>query len=800
MSKPIVNLSNSSSTSADSKSSTALNIKSHIDGLLDGVQFAGGTVDISIMHDMSASHQTITVEQSSLTDVTVVETSPHGTQGGLPLDGTIKFIFTDALGMTTTEMSLDPSLYSVFDNSLSEFGGAASGHGDTFSSLNQGELPSDGGANPGSSGFTDLTEVPGMAPWGTIPALSQHSSLNDGFSNFDSTPASPHNDTFSGAGSDVAMFPGNHVNDAAAGTGAPQTSTEDEIPEFIFADASNSSGSPSGGTSSGGGTTLVTSTAGTGLTIHVNYDASVASAPAGFKDVVGQVVQYFQSHFTDPITVTINVGYGEVGGWTLSSSALGSSQTYISSFSYSQIVNALTADAKTIDDQSAVASLPAIDPTGGKYWVSTAEGKALGLLSNGAGLDGNIGFSSQSGIFDYNNTDGVGSGQYDFYAAVAHELTEVLGRILVTGASVGGSASYVPLDLFHFSSAGVRTYSGSTPGYFSTDNGTTSLNTFNTSSGGDHGDWAGATIDAFNAYGSSGVVSPISIADLASLDVIGWNAGSGSLSTTPSPSVSSLPDLAVSSLGLNVTPSGTALNFHIDNIGTTDAGSFDTNVALFSDSALTTAVAQLGTVSLSSLAAGASAPESIALALSAPATPGTYYIGVSADSTHLITESSETNNIAAIPVILGYNNNNALNGTSGNDVILGFDGNDTLYGGAGADTLIGGAGNDHFVFKAKTDGLDQIVDFAPGGDVFDFSYNAFGKHLAAGGTNTGTLDASHFIANATGPTTKAQDFWYDTAHSILYYDADGSGLRSAPIALAHLENGATLHYTDIHLI
>jgi Ca2+-binding RTX toxin-like protein len=793
MSKSISNLSNSSlsSSTVGPRSSAALDIKSHIDGLLDGISFAGGTVDLSIMHDLSSGSQTAAVELPT-----------GGTdQGGLPEDGAAKSGSTDS-ATASAEISQDSSQYSVFNDGFNELGSAASDHSDTFASLDQGDLPLDGGANPGftsSSGFTDLTDVPGMTPGGTIPALSQHSSLNDGVSNFDSTPASPHNDTLNGTGSDVAMFPGNHVNDAAAGTGAPQTSTEDEIPEFIFADASNSSGSPSGGTSSGGGTTLVTSTASTGLTILVNYDASVASAPVGFKDVVGQVVQYFESHFTDPITVTINVGYGEVGGMTLSSSALGSSQTYISSFSYSQIVNALTADATTTDDLSAVASLPATDPTGGKYLVSTAEGKALGLLSNGAGLDGNIGFSSQAGIFDYNNTDGVGSGQYDFYGVVAHEISEVLGRILVTGASVGGSPSYVPLDLFHFSSAGVHTYSGSTPGYFSTDNGTTSLNTFNTSSGGDRGDWAGATIDAFNAYGSSGVMSLISPADLASLDVIGWNVGSGSVSPPPPPP-SPMSDLTVSNLGLNITPSGTALNFHIDNIGTADAGSFDTNVALFSDSALTTAVAQLGTLSLPSLAAGASALESIALTLSAPATPGTYYIGVSADSTNLITESSETNNIAAVPVILGNNSNNALNGTSGNDVILGFDGNDTLYGGAGADTLIGGAGNDHFVFKAKTDGLDQIVDFAPGSDILDFTRSAFGSHLATGGTNTGTLDASHFIANATGPTTKAQDFWYDTAHSTLYYDADGSGLRSAPIALAHLENGASIHYTDIHLI
>src|SRR4029077_12297104 len=40
------------------------------------------------------------------------------------------------------------------------------------------------------------------------------------------------------------------------------------------------------------------------------------------------------------------------------------------------------------------------------------------------------------------------------------------------------------------------------------------------------GDWAGNTIDAANAYGTPGVVSPFSAADLTAMDVIGWNLAS----------------------------------------------------------------------------------------------------------------------------------------------------------------------------------------------------------------------------------------------------------------------------------
>ena len=58
-----------------------------------------------------------------------------------------------------------------------------------------------------------------------------------------------------------------------------------------------------------------------------------------------------------------------------------------------------------------------------------AEGKALGLVAaGGTNIDGYIGFNSQPGLFDYNNTDGVSPGTYDFFGAVAHEMSEVMGR------------------------------------------------------------------------------------------------------------------------------------------------------------------------------------------------------------------------------------------------------------------------------------------------------------------------------------------------------------------------------------
>src|SRR5690242_2292896 len=163
-----------------------------------------------------------------------------------------------------------------------------------------------------------------------------------------------------------------------------------------------------------------------GLIINVSYDASVASAPAGFKTAVDAVVQWFESHFSDPITINIGVGYGEVGGQTMGAGSLGQSMYFLGSYNYSTVKNALAADATTTSDATALASLPSTNPTGnGTFWLATAEAKALGLAS-GSTIDGYVGFSSGANTFDFNNADGVTAGQFDFMGTAFHEISEVL--------------------------------------------------------------------------------------------------------------------------------------------------------------------------------------------------------------------------------------------------------------------------------------------------------------------------------------------------------------------------------------
>ncbi|MDA8251370.1 MAG: Ig-like domain-containing protein, partial [Rhodospirillales bacterium] len=63
------------------------------------------------------------------------------------------------------------------------------------------------------------------------------------------------------------------------------------------------------------------------------------------------------------------------------------------------------------------------------------------------------------------------------------------------------------------------------------DGGATALGTFNTTSGGDIGDWgSGMGNDAANAFSSAGVVNSFGTVDTTAMDVLGWNVAPPSVS------------------------------------------------------------------------------------------------------------------------------------------------------------------------------------------------------------------------------------------------------------------------------
>ena len=258
------------------------------------------------------------------------------------------------------------------------------------------------------------------------------------------------------------------------------------------------------------------------MNLNLVYDSSVSSAPAGFTTALNALVSFFQSTFQDPVTVNIQVGYGEIAGQALEAGALGESSANFNVFSYDQVRSALISDAKSADDATAVASLPATAPVDGSFWVTRAEAKAVGLINPAsARVDGYIGFNGTANIFDYDNSNGVSRGQYDFFAVAAHEISEIMGRQMMDG---GSSGTNTPMDLFHYAGFQNRIFVGDQAGYFSPDDGATDLGDFNTIPTGDTGDWASSVgRDAFRAFSGSGVVNTVSQNDLRLMDVLGWD-------------------------------------------------------------------------------------------------------------------------------------------------------------------------------------------------------------------------------------------------------------------------------------
>jgi len=547
---------------------------------------------------------------------------------------------------------------------------------------------------------------------------------------------------------------------AAPGLSSPPPSSATSSPAtqtvLYNPDAAKGHGGGTTSTVSGSGTTTTTSTSSTGFTINITWDSSVASAPSGFTAAVTAAVQYLESLFSNPVTVSIDVGYGEVMGNALGSNTLGASESYLSSYSYGTLVSALGADATSSADASAVASLPATSPVNGTFWTTNAQAKALGLAS-GTGLDGYVGFSS-SLPFTYGDTNGVASGTYDFNGVALHELTEVMGRMLLTGSTVGATAnSYMLYDLFHYAAPGVRDLSASTPGYFSANGGTTALAAFNTVSGGDAGDWASSvTNDSVDAFSNSGVVNSFSSADQTALDVLGWNLASSGIAPSPAPSPSPTPSPSppvVAPTGVSIAPvtsglaslgaaSGLAANARLTAVAETGGTSGDT----FTYTLGGTGAAAFGLSSGNNaaiLSAGASgvagAVNGRAYGLTLTANDTTNGTSSPAKSMEVVVGSAgrDTIQVESLVGTLNAATPTFIDGLGGGDTINGSGMTGTLFiaSGVGADHLTGGSGANRYLYGAVTDSTgaapDLITNFHAGSDAIDLT--GLGFALSYGG-------------------------------------------------------------------
>jgi hypothetical protein len=297
--------------------------------------------------------------------------------------------------------------------------------------------------------------------------------------------------------------------------------------------------------------TMSTSTANTtsGLVINPTFDSSIttSSLSNAIQRMIITAIQSYQSLFTDPITVSIYFRYSNLSplGDPLDS-AVAQSAYVVYHVSWASYISSLKADATTLNDASANASLPST-ALSSNIIASGADGRAIGLntppamFSNGVVRAG----GPYDGIVTLNSSQPLQFARpivlsnYDARTATEHEIDEILGL----GSHLDRMTSDLrPQDLFGWSNYGLRNTSSSGSRYFSIDGGLRDIVDFNQDPNLDFGDWFSPVCPppflyvqyATGCRGVSPNISELS-PEAVALDVIGYNltmpAGPTNIST-----------------------------------------------------------------------------------------------------------------------------------------------------------------------------------------------------------------------------------------------------------------------------
>lgn len=251
------------------------------------------------------------------------------------------------------------------------------------------------------------------------------------------------------------------------------------------------------------------------MLINLKFDTQAQAASQSFRNSIQTAANILDGTLTDNITVNLTIGYGEVPNFpnfTLNPTGAAASSDFGAADSYSTVRTWLGQNASA-DVQSGVSALPTGTLIQGRSTVDVfrPEEKLIGQVSaTDTGEDGVAGF-------------GTGIASNLLVGVALHELTHALGRI------PDGPQPDL-LDLFRFTSPGVRYFSGnvtpSSASYFSLDGGNTRLADYGQSS--DPSDFLNTGVqgpnDALNEFYGNNTFQYLTKVDVLQMEALGYHS------------------------------------------------------------------------------------------------------------------------------------------------------------------------------------------------------------------------------------------------------------------------------------